>query len=451
MTISRRELLRNSALTGAALATGGVFTGFTVAPAGAAPTGGYGPLVVDPAGILDLPRGFQYRVLQRGGNATPDEVASNYDDGQKLAGDADGAASFAIGGGRTAIVTNHELRSGGSDASEAVPHTFHGNPVPAYNPAEVGGTSTIVLDPRNRVTSIYPSIAGTRNNCAGGLTPWGTWLTCEENTDEIDGIQHGYIFEVDATGEKTVAVPYTALGRMKHEAVAIDPATSVAYETEDHNEGLVYRFLPDDTSQTYGSLGQGGTLQAMKVAGLLRLGEVSTTGTTLDVSWVGVPGGNPDIEDLNQAWSDEQVTRSRKLEGIWWSNLDGRVYIVSSDENVSGIEHDGQVWAFDPAAQTIQLVAHIPEGHPMFDGPDNICIAPWGTAFLCEDGGGDQYLVGVDPQCGELWPFAFNRTGDSEFAGANFSPDGKTLFVNIQNPSMTVAISGPWGAVRHGM
>ncbi len=456
MTITRREL-RGSALTGAAIATGGLFSGLTIPRIGAAAgTGGYGGLVADPAGIIDLPRGFRYQILQRGGSNTPDEVATTYDDGQKVAGDADGAASFAIGGGKTVIVTNHEL-SGPGELAERVPHTFHGRPIPTYDPAETGGTSNIVLDPRNRVISIYPSLAGTKNNCAGGLTPWGTWLTCEETTANIGGVQHGYIFEVDPTGRQTVAEPYRAMGRMAHEAVAIDPVTSVAYETEDADRGLVYRFLPNDTSQTYGSLGNGGTLQAMKVDGLYRLGEVRTVGTTLDVSWVDVPGGNADIPALNGAWEDAQVTRSRKLEGIWWSAFDDRVYIVSSGERNSNapapitgtsIEHGGQVWAFDPAAQTIQLVAHIPVGHEQFDGPDNICIAPWGTAFLCEDGSGDQYLVGVDPATGDLWPFAFNRTGDNEFAGANFSPDGKTMFVNVQNPSMTVAITGPWSSVQ---
>lgn len=448
MTISRREMLRNSALTGAAIATGGLLTGFGASAAGAAGAGGYGGLVPDPAGLIDLPRGFQYRILQRGGGNTPDAEATTYDDGQKLAGDADGAASFAIGGGRTVVVTNHELRGKG-EAGEGVPTTFHGRPVPTYNPLDAGGTSNIVLDPKNRVVSIYPSLAGTRNNCAGGPTPWGTWLTCEETTDFYEGMQHGYVFEVDPMGQKTAAVPYKAMGRMKHEAVAIDPSTSIAYETEDEGtRGLVYRFLPNDTTQTHGSLGKGGTLQAMKVDGIGRLGEVRQVGATLGVRWVDVPGGNADIPELALAWTDDQVTRSQKLEGTWWSSFDDRVYIVASREETAGAEHDGQVWALDPQSQSIQLVAHIPVGHPVFDGPDNICTAPWGTAFLCEDGSGDQYVVGVDPATGDLWPFAFNREGGSEFAGANFSPDGKTMFVNLQNPSTTFAITGPWGAVR---
>ena len=451
MTISRRDVLRNSAFTGAAIAAGGLFSGFPATPAGAGTHhGGYGGLVPDPAGIVDLPRGFRYQILQQGGDRVAADVASTYDDGQKLAGDADGAASFAIGGGRTVIVTNHELRGSG-ELHEGVPKTFHGRPVPTYNPADAGGTSNIVLDPRNRVVSIYPSLAGTRNNCAGGLTPWGSWLTCEETTDFFEGMQHGYVFEVDPTGRRTDAMPYKAMGRMPHEAVAIDPASGIAYETEDNSRGLVYRFLPDDTSQTFGSLGKGGTLQAMKVDGLLRLGEVQTVGTTLGVSWADVPGGNADIPGLREAWLDPQVTRSEKLEGIWWSHVDDRVYLVSSREKAPGAQHDGQVWALDPAAQTIQLVAHIPLDHPLFDGPDNICIAPWGTAFLCEDGSGDQYLVGVDTATGDLWPFAFNRTGDNEFCGANFSPDGKSMFVNIQNPSMTIAITGPWGSIRRGL
>ena len=456
MTISRRDLLKTSALTGAALATGSLFSGFPATLAGAARTGGYGPLVPDPEGLVDLPPRFSYRVLQRGGDQVADGAATTYDDGQKLAGDVDGAASFAVAGGNTVVVTNHELRGSGETA-EGVPQTFDGRPVPTYNPADAGGTSNIVVDRRNKVVSIYPSLAGTRNNCAGGPTPWGTWLTCEETTDRFEGYQHGYVFEVDPSGVRTQATPYRAMGRMAHEAVAVDPRTSIAYETEDTDQGLVYRFLPTDTSQTYGSLGHGGTLQAMKVAGLRRLGEVREVGTTLPVAWVDVPGGDADIPNLNQSWGDHEVTRSRKLEGIWWSGVDNRVYIVASDErnsNATGpiagtsIEHDGQVWALDPVAQTVQLVAHIPEDHPMFDGPDNVCVAPSGTVFLCEDGGGDQYVVGVDPATGELWPFAFNRSGESEFAGANFSPDGRTMFVNIQNPSTTIAITGPWESMR---
>lgn len=449
MTISRRDLLRNSALTGAGLAVGGAFSGLALGSTAAAGAGGYGALDPDPFGILELPKGFKYRILQKGGNGYADADATTYDDGQKLAGDADGAASFAIGRNRTVIVTNHEL-SGGSDVAERVPTTHGGSPVPTYDAAAPGGSSNIVLDRKNRVSSIYPSIAGTYNNCAGGPTPWGTWLTCEETTITLNGVPHGYIFEVDPEGRQTVATPYKAMGRFAHEAVAVDPRDSVAYMTEDNNDGLIYRFVPNDTSQTYGSLGNGGSVTAMKVAGLAFLGEVKTVGTTLDVTWTAVPGGNPDVPGLNGLFADETVTRSRKLEGCWWGDDDDRFYFSSADENRTGIEHHGQIWALDPLASTVTLVAYIPEDDPVFDAPDNITVAPNGQLYLCEDGGGEQYVIGCDPATGALWPFARNAFNGSEFAGANFSPDGKTMYVNIQNPSTTFAITGPWGAERAG-
>lgn len=452
MTLSRRELIRNSALTGAAIASGTWFTGLGAGVAGAGSgTGGYGALVPDPAGILDLPQGFRYEILQRGGNnhAT---AFTTYDDGQKVAGDADGAASFAVAGNRTVVVCNHELSGGSSEMTERVPLTFEGRPVPVYDPGAAGGTSNIVLDRRNRVASIYPSLAGTYNNCGGGPTPWGTWLTCEETTADVGGIPHGYIFEVDPEGRKTDAVPYKAMGRFAHEAVAVDPRDSVAYMTEDHNDGLIYRFVPVDTSQTYGSLGRGGTVAAMKVAGIDRLGEVRTVGTTLPVGWVEVPGGNPDVKTLNALFSPiGQVTRSRKLEGCWWDDDNELFYFSSADESRPGVEHHGQVWAFDPEAQVVTLVAYIPFDDPTFDRPDNLTVAPCGDLFLCEDGDGEQYVIHLDPSTGALHAFARNAmSGPNEFAGANFSPDGKTMYVNIQNPSTTFAITGPWGAQRAG-
>ncbi len=451
MTLSRRELIRNSALTGAAIATGSWFSGFGSGVAGAGGFGTYGPLVADRAGVLDLPKGFKYTILQKGGDGYPTGFTT-YDDGQKVAGDADGAASFAIGGNRTVVVTNHELSASGAELAERVPTTFHDRSVPTYNPASGGGTSNIVLDRKNRVASIYPSLAGTYNNCGGGLTPWGTWLTCEETTATIAGVPHGYIFEVDPAGEQTDAVPYKAMGRFAHEAVAIDPRDSVAYMTEDNNNGLIYRYVPNDTSKEYGSLTRaGGTVSAMRVADLVRLGAVTTVGTTLPVSWTAVPGGNPDVTNLNALFADDQVTRSRKLEGCWWDDDNSLFYFSSADESAAGFEHQGQIWALDPVAAQITLVAHIPLGDPMFDRPDNITVSPDGDLYLCEDGNGEQYVIRLDPATGSLFAFARNAMeGPNEFAGANFSPDGKTLFVSVQNPSTTFAITGPWGAVRNG-
>ncbi|MDY7106521.1 MAG: DUF839 domain-containing protein [Actinomycetota bacterium] len=465
MTLHRRALIRNAFAAGAVVATGGVWAGLAAGPAGAASPyrGGYGPLVADPAGILDLPAGFQYKILAKGSTLYDGSGRSTYDDGQPFAGYADGAASFAIAGNRTALVTNHEVRIGldgevEDDPGDAVPHTFRGEPVPTYDPEDIGGCSVIVVDRNNEVVGIRPAIAGTRNNCAGGPTPWGTWLTCEENTDEGPTKPHGYVFEVDPSCGETVATPYTGMGRMDHEAVAIDPRTSIAYLTEDDGNGSLYRYVPNNTSMRYGSLhADGGTLSCMKVGDLERLGEVTVPGTELPLEWLEI--AEPDVGGLNSTLPDG-VTRSDKLEGCWWNAMDNRFWFVVSEEGeVEELFHRGQVWAYDPATGLVELMVHIPgpdEDMP-FDGPDNITIAPWGQPFLCEDGDGDQFVIGVDPD-GSLWPLAQNRIevedeGElevNEFAGANFSPDCRTLFVSVQVPGTTFAITGPWGEVRNG-
>lgn len=448
MALTRRDLFRNAALSGLALSAGSTFAGFPFGGTASAGPTGYGPLVPDPAGILDLPKGFEYRILAKGGDGYPTDF-TRYDDGQKFAGDADAAASYTTARNRTVLVMNHELSNSEGELAERVPMTFAGKPLPTYDPAAGGGTSNLVIKPNGDVESIYPSLAGTINNCAGGYTPWGTWLTCEETEATIGGIPHGYVFEVDPEGKLTTAVPYKPMGRFAHEAVSIDPATSFAYLTEDNTNGLVYKFEPADTSQTFGSLGNGGELFAMKAEGIGRLGEVKVVGTTVDIRWNRL--SNPDTTGLrNQLGSDNtNVTRSQKLEGTWFAN--GIFYFVSSYERMAGIAHHGQVWALDPANDTITLVAYIPVDHPVFDSPDNITVTPWGQLLLCEDGDDTQYLVGVEPGNGDLWAFARNAMPSSnEFAGANFSPDGKTLFVNVQNPSTTFAITGPWGAQRKG-
>jgi secreted PhoX family phosphatase len=196
----------------------------------------------------------------------------------------------------------------------------------------------------------------------------------------------------------------------------------------------------------------------MKVEGVSQdLSEVQTPGTVLPVSWVNVPNVNPGDDDTptrEQAQANG-ATPIPKLEGTW-TGRDGRIWFVGSRgdgpnaedaEDISAAEHAGQIWQYDSYQHTVELVAIFPKGSN-FDGPDNVTVGPHGFALACTDGEDDQLLVGITED-GETFPFAFNPFDDSEFAGATFSDDGNTLFVNIQGqPALTFAIWGPWARGR---
>ena len=468
--LSRRSLLRG----GAAAGLGIVFLGSLEALAGctavapaAAPTPapappvppppGYGPLLADPRKILALPAGFSYRIVAEAG------VSTLSDGGEPTPSDTDGTACFATGAGLT-LVNNHEI---GEDEPFRVPNRDG----LTYDPGAGGGTTTIDVGPAGDRVAEYVSVAGTHNNCAGGVTPWGTWLTCEETEARADeGLtkDHGFVFEVSpvaADNPGNSPEPLTFLGRYAHEAVAIDPATNVIYLTEDANEphGLLYRWQPpaEFAPGAWNLLAlrraagdTAGTLQAMRCRQAGRhvadLSEAADPGTAFDVEWVDVPDRLAASTSTRMQFTDDQITRSRKFEGASWG--DGGAYVVASyarADDGSAREHDGQIWFYEPAANRITLktifaVNPTPDQDGTnFDGPDNITVSPHGGVVAAEDGEGVQHLLAVAAD-GTAYALARNDLNDNEFAGPTFSPDGRTLCVGIQTPGHVLAITGPW-------
>jgi secreted PhoX family phosphatase len=455
-SLPRRDLLRTGALGGLGIAIAGSLEAIA-GPAEAQATrraAGYGELIPDPAGIVALPAGFSYRIVAHAG-------ATVLESGQPTPSDPDGTACFRSRTGWV-LVNNHEV---GGDEPFGVP------PLPGltYDAGARGGTTTIEVDAAGTRVREYVSVAGTHNNCAGGVTPWQTWLTCEETEQRAGGAflrDHGYVFEVDPVDRaaNTHPVALRFLGRYAHEAVAVDPQTSAIYLTEDATgpNGLYFRwtpprrFRPGKGALRRLAVGAGGDtagrLQAMACSDGGRhvsdLSEATVPGTRYDVTWVDVPDRLASSLSVRKQFTDAQVTRSRKLEGAWWG--DGGAYFVASFARASDgsvHEHDGQVWWYDPRTRSVTLTTIFgvtADQDADYDGPDNITVSPYGGVILAEDGEGVNHLIGVTTD-GEPYPIARSQLSGQEFCGPTFSRDGRILFANLQAAGYVLAITGPWG------
>ncbi|MFF7728082.1 alkaline phosphatase PhoX [Streptomyces sp. NPDC008001] len=476
MTLSRRDFAKRSTLAGAGLALTGSVGVLASAPGALAagvpePRGprprpavppGYGPLVPDPKGLLALPAGFSYRVVTRAG-------VTRLESGEPTPSNHDGTAAFEGPRGATLLVNNHELKG---------PRANWKHPVPlaeglVYDPAAAGGCTVVEVSHDGEHTAEWVGIAGTSTNCAGGATPWGTWLTCEETEDKAgqNGMTktHGYVFEVDPHDRRAnrAPKPVKALGRYAHEAVVTDPSRGHLYLTEDAAgpNGLFYRWTPPPgfrhgRGRLRTLADDAGRLQAFKCFDsggrfVDDLSRATRPGTVYGVDWVDVPDRDAASVSVRKQFKDGGVTRARKLEGMWWG--DGGAYVVSSfAREESPVQHDGQVWFYDPRRRTLTLkvrfgVNRHPERDGAFDGPDNITVSPHGGLVIAEDGEGVQHLFGALDD-GRTYPIARNELNNgtaqkpeySEFTGVTFSPDGRTLFANIQEPGIMLAITGPW-------
>lgn len=468
MLSSRRTMLVG--LSATALGFGGLKL-LGGSPASSQPmVDGYGPLIPDPARLLDLPRGFSYRIVSRQGEPMSD--------GLLTPAAFDGMACFPVRGSRrlVALVRNHEIwPSDTAGGAFGAAHQLLGR-VPRgkifdFRPdgqPKLGGTTTLIWDMRTqRLVRSHLSLAGTCGNCAGGPTPWGSWLTCEETIEKsapLVGRPHGWVFEVPASATALVdPIPLTAMGRFVHEAAAVDPRTGIVYLTEDRTDSLFYRFLPN----VRGQLRRGGRLQALGlVDGRGRdlrnwpadgsqysgQGTVIPVGGSAAVRWIdmdGVDSPNGDLKDRGFAKGALRFARGEGL-AVGRRNRRSEIFINCT---MGGAKQLGQVWRYRPSPREgtagelgepgrLELFVES-QGADRLKNCDNVAVTPWGGLILCEDAaeGLPQYLRGVT-QDGRLYTQAGNAY--SEFAGACFSPDGSTLFVNAQTPGITFAVRGPW-------
>ncbi len=391
-----------------------------------------------------LPEGFSYRSFGVAG--TP------MSDGNLTPLAHDGMAAFALPNGNIRLIRSHEDHnppgrgSVGGDASKK------------YDPLGTAGTTSLEVNPTTReLVRDFVSLNGTFASCAGGPTPWGSFLTTEETYEGPPDWRkpHGYVFEVPASATGPVeAVPLTAMGRFVHEAAAVDPKTLLVYQTEDNGEASgFYRFIPT----TPGRLAAGGKLQMLAVRGSPRYDtrKGQKAGQALPVEWIDIRDPDPVGGNPLSVWGSGFTAggaRFLRLEGCCFAF--GSVFFHSTNGGDAGM---GQVWQYDPdtgSGERLTLLFESPEFNVMKE-PDNITGSPRGGALvICEDGAMPLRMHGLTRK-GELFRFAENLLNDSEWAGAAFSPDGQTLFANWQGPTsganppekdpgVTFAIWGPW-------
>ena len=487
MRFSRRDFLRGSAgLAASSLISAralGVQAGTSTIVTG--PYGRLAPVADLETGLelLMLPEGFEYRTFAWAGDDMPG--------GQRVpvAHDGMGVVHAEQQGADTVVtlIRNHECAL---SAPILAPARYDTATPPGQRFPPGGGTTTLTFSGR-RWLSVEPSLGGTFYNCAGGAAPWGSWFTCEETFTDFTtsgGRRHGYVFEVRRDTASTTAKPLKDMGRLMHEAVAIDPATNYAYLTEDNPRcSCLYRFVPADAGGTPGSYEQGGKLQAARVIGRRNANLMTpAVGDVHRVEWVDIdnpdatPGqtpysfaGRPGLASgpfLN-AWAKGALLLSR-LEGI--CHHQGRIFVVdtAAGSDAKGVRGagDGAVWEYDPGEQTLRAI-FVAGNAEVGNNIDNIAVSPRGGILLCEDGDmrvdaglPSTRLLGLTPE-GHSFAFAKNnvvlteqtirsagkrvRAADYrsvEFCGASFDPAGTTLFVNLQLPGITFAIWGPWSS-----
>jgi secreted PhoX family phosphatase len=382
--VERRTLLRAAALGGSAALGGTLWRGAAYAAPAQPGAGPYGPLGAPDANGIRLPSGFTSRVIARSRQTVPGTSYTWHDA-------PDGGACYADGTGWI-YVSNSEINPG-------------------------GGAGAVRFSSTGAITGAYRILSGTRTNCAGGKTPWNTWLSCEE-------VDRGYVYETDPWGAKA-AVRRDAMGRFKHEAAAADPVRKVVYLTEDVTDGCFYRFRPT----TWGDL-SAGTLEVL----------VAGSGTSGPVSWARVP------DPTGATATRDQVSGAKRFNG-------GEGCYYANDTCWFTTKGDNRVWQYNAAAQTIELAyddSLVPSGTAPLTGVDNVTGAASGDLFVAEDGGNMEICV-ITPD-DVVAPFLrIDGQSGSEITGPAFSPDGTRLYFSSQRGTsgsssggITYEVRGPF-------
>lgn len=421
---------------------------------------GLGPLMPDPKGIIDLPKGFNYNIISK--------IGELMDDGFHVPGKHDAMGAFpyinddgSVDPDRTIVIRNHEIEdahktTGPFESQEAIDRL---DPSSVYDyghgrPSR-GGTTTLIYNTKlKKLEKHWLSLAGTERNCAGGITPRNTWLTCEE-TSRVKGYRfehdHGYVFEVPATTSPKLAdpTPIKAMGRFMHEACCTDPNSGKVYMTEDRHDGLIYRYSPN----TPDDLHAGGRLEVLSIDHAPSFDTRNwekdqnvKVGQRLPVQWIPIDEVESPKDNLRYRGFNNGAARFARGEGMWWGNES--VYFAAT---TGGKTYSGQLWRLIPSNDGYRDMLELfiePNDPSVLERADNITFSPWGDIVVCEDENKPPHLVGVTMK-GELYRIARNATSNSEFAGAVFSPDGSTLFVNLQGHGWTLAITGPWTESEH--
>ena len=489
MSLDRRQFLsRTGVVAAGGLLLGGPFAGLVAGPASAATVPAHKrlravPDLRDGKVRLHLPKGFSYRSFD------DTEAGATTSDGTPLPGRHDGMAAFPGAAGSVVLVRNHEINGVGAPMSTTAP---------LYDPMARGGTTTVRVTPSGEVLASEVSLAGTMMNCSGGAMPWGSWLTCEETVNGPDvgpdftrapnvalTQPHGFVFEVPVDGTASGA-PVRSAGRFAHESAVYSPEDGAVYLTED-NFGFpsgFYRYLPPSDPMAVGRLEDGGRLQMLAVRGLPNadLAASQRQRATYDVEWVdidepwrefaytpGQPAPPRNDDALNFVGGQGRAKGAAlfsRLEGavadrgvVWFTSTQGGGPAEAGLGPIAdGFGNGrGQVWGYHVASGKLQLLHQAAGDLTRADGtdmdmPDNITTSRRGTLVVCEDGSGDNLLRGLT-RGGQLHDIALNRLRSAadaprfgeEFAGASFSPNGDTLFVNIQaSNGLTFAIWGPW-------